>query len=159
MGFDSFIHPLKIQESIGTLTPKMGVHLGVWKFIPSHSFAVPETRDVTPGLPSWPATLQALALITSPRLELRQTCKTHRGLNAKEATTFPLIVFFVPSHGACTQMSFCPKTPKLEVPKMGLVRLWRPITSCVNLQLRWSPKQNCSIHRELSNDMWHVTYT
>jgi len=29
MGFDSCIRPLKIQESIETLTPKMGVHLKV----------------------------------------------------------------------------------------------------------------------------------
>jgi len=36
MGFDSYNCPLKIQKSIGTLTPKMGVHLGVWRFIPSH---------------------------------------------------------------------------------------------------------------------------
>jgi hypothetical protein len=28
---------LKIQESMGTPTPKVGVHLGVWGFIPSHS--------------------------------------------------------------------------------------------------------------------------
>jgi hypothetical protein len=31
-----------------------------------------------------------------------------------EATTFPLIVLFVPDHGTSTQMSFCPGTPKLE---------------------------------------------
>jgi hypothetical protein len=49
----------------------MGVHLGVWKFIPSHSFALPEAWDATPGLPSWPATSQALALVASPRLRLR----------------------------------------------------------------------------------------
>jgi hypothetical protein len=30
-----------------------------------------------------------------------------------EATTFPLIVFFVTSHRANTQMSFCPKNPKI----------------------------------------------
>jgi hypothetical protein len=31
---------LKIQESIRTPTPKMGGHLGVWRFIPSHSPAL-----------------------------------------------------------------------------------------------------------------------
>jgi hypothetical protein len=30
-------------------------------------------------------------------------------------TTFPLIVFYVPSHGAYTQMSFCLKIPNLGV--------------------------------------------
>jgi hypothetical protein len=36
------------------------------------------------------------------------THKTHHGLNLGEATTFPLIVYFVPSHGISTQMAFCP---------------------------------------------------
>jgi len=40
MNFDSCNFPLKIRESIGTLTPKMGAHLGVWGFIPSHSLAL-----------------------------------------------------------------------------------------------------------------------
>jgi hypothetical protein len=42
------------------------------------------------------------------------THKTHHSLDLREATTFPLIVYFVPGHGTNTQMSFCPKTPKLE---------------------------------------------
>jgi hypothetical protein len=37
MGFDPYNGSLKIQESIETLTPKVGVHLGVWRFILSHS--------------------------------------------------------------------------------------------------------------------------
>jgi hypothetical protein len=56
-----------------------------------------------------------------------------------EATTFPLIVIFVPNHGAYTQMSFCPETPNLRIPKfskLGLPQLWRPIISCANLWLR-----------------------
>ncbi len=43
-----------------------------------------------------------------------RTHKTHHNLDLREATTFPLIVYFVPGHGTSTQMSFCPKTPKLE---------------------------------------------
>jgi hypothetical protein len=43
-----------------------------------------------------------------------QTHKTHHNSDLGEATTFPLIVFYVFGHGANTQMSFCPKTPKLE---------------------------------------------
>jgi hypothetical protein len=42
------------------------------------------------------------------------THKTHHGPDLGEAITFPLIVFFVPSHGVSTQMSFCLGTPKLE---------------------------------------------
>jgi hypothetical protein len=57
MGFDPWNGPLKIQESIGTSTPKMGVHLGVWRFIPSHSFALSKAWDVTRELPFWPTTL------------------------------------------------------------------------------------------------------
>jgi len=72
MGFDPCIRPLKIQKSIGTPTPKMGIHLGVWGFIPSHSFALSGAWDVTLGFPSWPTTLQTLALVASPRLRLRQ---------------------------------------------------------------------------------------
>jgi hypothetical protein len=43
-----------------------------------------------------------------------QTHKTHHGLDLGLATTFPLIVFSMSSHGGSTQMSFCPRTPKLE---------------------------------------------
>jgi hypothetical protein len=37
MGFDPYNHTLKTWESIKTPTPKVGVHLGVWKFIALHS--------------------------------------------------------------------------------------------------------------------------
>ncbi len=42
------------------------------------------------------------------------THKTHHGPNLGEATTFPLIVYSVPSHRINIQMEFCPKTPKWE---------------------------------------------
>jgi hypothetical protein len=56
-----------------------------------------------------------------------QTHKTYHNLDLGEATTLPLIVYFVPSHEASTQMSF---------PKLGLMPLRRPITLYENLQLR-----------------------
>ncbi len=37
MSFDPCNFFLKIWESIGTPTPNVGIHLGVWGFIPSHS--------------------------------------------------------------------------------------------------------------------------
>jgi hypothetical protein len=40
MGFDPYNHSLKIQESFGTPTPQVGVALGVWGFIFSHSLAI-----------------------------------------------------------------------------------------------------------------------
>jgi hypothetical protein len=72
IGFDPYNCSLKILESIGTPTPKVGTHLGVWGFIPSHSPTLPGAWDVTPGLRSWLAPLQAFALVMSPRLGLRQ---------------------------------------------------------------------------------------
>jgi hypothetical protein len=49
----------------------MGVQLGVWRFIPSHSFALSRVWNVIPELPFWSAPLQALALVASPRLGLQ----------------------------------------------------------------------------------------
>jgi hypothetical protein len=53
----------------------MGVHLGVWGFIPSHSPTFLGAWDVTFGLPSWPSPLQAFALVASFRLRLRHEVK------------------------------------------------------------------------------------
>jgi hypothetical protein len=43
--------------------------------------------------------------------------------------------------------------------KLRFLRLWRPITLCVDLQLRWGLKQSCSPHLNLSNGKWHATCT
>ncbi len=45
--------------------------------------------------------------------------------------------------------------PKL--PKSKLLRLWSPITLCVDLQSRWGLKQSCSPCQEIFNGMWHAT--
>ncbi len=50
MSFDPWNHPLKIRESIRIPTPKVGAHLGMWGFIPSHSLALPRAWNVTPEL-------------------------------------------------------------------------------------------------------------
>jgi hypothetical protein len=83
MGFDPCNFALKIWKSIWSPTPNMGVHLGVWVFILSPSLAFPGTQDVTLGLLSWPATLQALALVASPRLRLRHLELQHALLPLK----------------------------------------------------------------------------
>jgi len=78
MGFDLFNHSLKIQESIRIPICKVGAHLGVWRFIRSHSPIFLGAWDVTFGLQSWPAPLQALALVANARLGLRHpspSCK------------------------------------------------------------------------------------
>jgi len=51
------------------------------------------------------------------------THKIHHGLNLGEATTFPLIVYFVPGHKTNTQMSFCPGILKwdLEISIIGFL--------------------------------------
>jgi len=83
-----------------------------------------------------------------------RTHKIHHGPNKGKATTFPLIVLSMPGHKAYTQMLFCPRTPKLGVLKflkLGLPRLWRPITFCTNLWLKWSIKQSYILCRKFSN--------
>jgi hypothetical protein len=45
--------------------------------------------------------------------EQTRTHKTHHGSDLGEATTFPLIIYYVHGHGTNTQMSFC------EIPKIG----------------------------------------
>jgi len=72
LSFDPFNCFLKIWKSTRTLTPKVEAPLGVWRFIPSHFPTLPRACGVTPKLPFWPATLQALTLVVSPRLGLRQ---------------------------------------------------------------------------------------
>ncbi len=73
MGFDPCNCSMKIHEFIGTLTLKVGAHLGVWEFIQSHSPTLLGAWDVIPKLHSWLAPLQTFALITSPRLRLWQS--------------------------------------------------------------------------------------
>jgi hypothetical protein len=72
LGFGPCNCSMKIRKSIGTPTPKVGAPLGVWRVIPSHFLTFPGARDVTSRLPFWPMPLQALALVASPRLRLRQ---------------------------------------------------------------------------------------
>jgi hypothetical protein len=71
MGFDPCNYSLNIQKSTETPTPKVGTHLGMWRFSPSHSLALPGAWNVTPGLHTWPAPSQAFILVTSLRLGLR----------------------------------------------------------------------------------------
>jgi hypothetical protein len=85
--------PLKIQESIGIPTPKVGTHLGMWGFIPSHSPALPGAWNVIPGLHSWPAPLQALALVWSPRSRLRHYgCLSHCDRWSLVSTHHPCLI-------------------------------------------------------------------
>jgi hypothetical protein len=72
--FDPYNRPLNIQESTGTPTPKVEPLGGVrvHSLTPSHT---PGSMLCDSRLPSWPTTLQTLALVTSPRLGLQQKLK------------------------------------------------------------------------------------
>jgi hypothetical protein len=72
MGFDPCNCSMKIWESIKSPIPKVGVHLGVWGFIPSHSPTLQGAWNVTPKLHSSLAPSQAFALVASLRLGLQQ---------------------------------------------------------------------------------------
>jgi hypothetical protein len=80
MSFDSCNCLLKIQKSIGILIPEVRAHLGVCGFIPSHSLTFSGTWNVTPRLHSWPAPLQALALVMNPKLRLQQISLPRKGI-------------------------------------------------------------------------------
>jgi hypothetical protein len=67
LSFDPLNHLLKIWESIGTPSLKVGVASGVWGFVLSHFPTFLGTCGVIPGLPSWPTTLQALCLGCEPK--------------------------------------------------------------------------------------------
>jgi hypothetical protein len=90
------------------------------------------------------------------------THKTHHGKDLGEATTFPLIVFYVLGHGVSTQISFLSRDSQVEVPKfptLGLLLLWRPITSFMELWSRWGLNQSYSPCEGLSNGIFHATWT
>jgi hypothetical protein len=68
MSFDPWNCSLKICESIWIPTPKVGAHLGVCEFIPSHCPIFPRTWNVTLELHFQLIPLQSLALVVNPRL-------------------------------------------------------------------------------------------
>jgi hypothetical protein len=71
MIFDPCNCCLKIWESIGILTLEVGTHFGMCGLIPSHLPPLSGAWNVTPMLHFWPAPLQALALVASPKLGLQ----------------------------------------------------------------------------------------
>jgi hypothetical protein len=72
MGFDPCNHTLKNQESIWDSNSHNGSSHESVKVHSLTLFALLGACDVTPMPPFWLATLQALALVTSPRLGLQQ---------------------------------------------------------------------------------------
>jgi hypothetical protein len=80
MSFDPWNYSLKIWKSVRTPSPKMGAHLGVWSFILSHFPTFLGAWNVTHGLHSWLAPLQALALVASLMLRLWHLLLWDQGL-------------------------------------------------------------------------------
>ncbi len=72
ISFDPCNCTLKIWESIWDSNSQYGSSLGSVRVHSLTLFAFLGTCDVTLGSPSWPATLQPLALVASPRLRLWQ---------------------------------------------------------------------------------------
>jgi len=71
LGFDPCDRSLNIQKFTGISTSKVGVPLGVWGPILSHSLALPGASGMTLRLPSWPVTLQPFTLVANPKLGLQ----------------------------------------------------------------------------------------
>ncbi len=69
MSFDPCNCFLKIRKSIGIPTPKVGTHLGVCGFIPSHPPTLLGAWNVIPELHFRHVPLQAFALVTNPKLK------------------------------------------------------------------------------------------
>jgi len=72
LSFDLWNCFLKFWESTETPSLKVGVALEVWGFTPSQFFTLLRVCGVTPGLPFSPHPCNPFALVTSPKLELRQ---------------------------------------------------------------------------------------
>jgi len=85
------------------------------------------------------------------------THNIHHGLDLGEAIIFPLIVLFMSSHEACTQMSFCP-TKIVKIGTSVILEahnfLCGPPIELLNKVVAFIE----SFHWELSNGMWHATY-
>ncbi len=72
MGFDACNRVLKIRESIWDFNSHNGSSLGSVRVHSLTLFALPRACNVTPESSFWPATLQPIALVASPRPGLRQ---------------------------------------------------------------------------------------
>jgi hypothetical protein len=90
-----------------------------------------------------------------------RTHKTQHGPNLGEATTFPLILYYVPLREAHIQMTFFLGFPNgsFEISKVKTPATLGPITLCADLWLRWGLKQSCNPCWELLNGMWYTTWT
>jgi hypothetical protein len=79
--FDPCNRTLKIRDSFRDSNSQHGSSLMSVKVHSLTLFALPGACEVNPRCPSWPATLQPLALVASPRLGLRHGDCLRKGLH------------------------------------------------------------------------------
>ncbi len=92
MGFDPWNHTLKIKKSIWDSNSEHGSLLVSVKVHSLTFFALRGACDVTARSSSWPATLQPLALVASPRLRLWQyQCMKYMNYEWMNFAWFPLL--------------------------------------------------------------------
>jgi hypothetical protein len=123
MGFNPCNCALKIRESIETPTPKVGVPLGMWGSIPSHSLALP-------GFPLWPTTLQPPCLGREPKARVATHLKRVSNIDAnmlcallemkvvanyKKGVRIAITFAIIHKHNACNSNSKSPLIKLLEV--------------------------------------------
>jgi hypothetical protein len=82
---------------------------------------------------------------------------THHGLDSREATTFPHIVFSMLLHGGFTNGTFSRDSQGgvLKLSRVELPGLWELISPSSDLRLEWGLNQSCSSPWELSNALSH----
>jgi len=77
MGFDPCNRSLKIQKSIGTPIPKVGAHLEMWRFIPSHFPTLSGARNMIFGLSLLARTFSSPCFGHEPKVRVATIPKTH----------------------------------------------------------------------------------
>jgi hypothetical protein len=148
LSFDPYNHRMKIQESIGTPIPNVGVPLGVWESIPSHSLALLGACNITHGLLSWPATLQPLVMVASPRVGLRcQQCSNYALTNLlfslyKSMWVIDLLITFLSLYFGVLARPF---TPRMLQAKERVRFLLFPL--CSPLDSKLSQSRSLGVHQ------------
>jgi hypothetical protein len=111
------------SKELGTLpgSQHFGVRRVCWSFGMGLGIMISDqslTRTYTNQTTSW---LMHSWNTFGARTKHRQTRihKTHHSPNLREATTFPLIIYFVPNHGISIQMAFSQNSQNWDSRKFG----------------------------------------
>jgi hypothetical protein len=115
----------------------------LWRLISNQSL----TRTYTNQTTSWLVHSWSTFGVRTCYKQTR-THKTHHGSKLREATTFPLIIYFVHGHGTNTEITFClgtlealgPVILSTDLLTRSQITGWNPLegstkSSCENLRL------------------------